>query len=80
MSKKSTLRTKQCWTGYTRANDYVDNVGDDDGMSAIPKTLKEFILIKIKTSFKTPNNDTKETANENAPNERNGNERLLPIM
>lgn len=38
-----------------------DNVDDDDddggGTSAIPKTLKEFILIKIKTSFKTPNND-----------------------
>lgn len=35
---------------------------DDARTSAIPKTLKEFILIKIKTSSKTPNNDTKEAA------------------
>lgn len=47
-----------------------------DGTSAIPKTLKEFILIKIKTSFKTPNNDTQRKRNENATNEWNGNERL----
>lgn len=47
----------ECATRVSGGND--DD--DDDGTPAIPKTLKEFILIKIKTSFKTPNNDTKET-------------------
>lgn len=50
---------------------------DNDGTPTIPKTLKEFILIKIKTSFKTPNNDTKETEKRNSMSEWNGNERAF---